>query len=160
MDVNFNCSSSCPPHSYYRPARCGGTRARRSRPPPDTRRPNGLPPPTRLHALAPGALLPALGLAYSGQHHEAKWCQMLLVCFRPQIAERGTQDFSTRLIKHTELGKRVLRAGIKALAITKTFPNIRVTHHTPAQPLVTMGPKYLWILVWIFSFHYMYSRDC
>ena len=27
----------------------------------------------------------------------------------PQIAERGTQDFSTRLIKHTELGKRVLR---------------------------------------------------
>ena len=85
---------------------------------------------------------------------------MLLVCFRPQIAERGTQDFSTRLIKHTELGKRVLRAGIKALAITKTFPNIRVTHHTPAQPLVTMGPKYLWILVWIFSFHYMYSRDC
>ena len=98
--------------------------------------------------------------SFSGQHHEAKWCQMLLVCFRPQIAERGTQDFSTRLIKHTELGKRVLRAGIKALAITKTFPNIRVTHHTPAQPLVTMGPKYLWILVWIFSFHYMYSSDC
>ena len=31
-----------------------------------------------------------------------------LVCFL-QIAERGTQDFSTRLIKHTELGKRVLR---------------------------------------------------
>ena len=63
-----------------------------------------------------------------------------LVCFL-QIAERGTQDFSTRLIKHTELGKRVLRAGIKALAITKTFPNIRVTRHTPAQPLVTMGLK-------------------
>lgn len=52
----------------------------------------------------------------------------------PQIAERGTQDFSTRLIKHTELGKRVLRAGIKALAITKTFSNIRVTRCMRSLP--------------------------
>ena len=93
--------------------------------------------------------------SFSGQHHEAKWCQMLLVCFRPQIAERGTQDFSTRLIKHTELGKRVLRAGIKALAITKTFPNIRVTHHTPAQPLVTMDQN-----IYEFSFKFSVFIIC
>ena len=63
-------------------------------------------------------------------------CNAGLVCF-PEIAERGTQDFSTRLIKHTELGKRVLRAGIKALAITKTFSNIRVTRCMRSLPACT-----------------------
>ena len=65
----------------------------------------------------------------------------------PQIAERGTQDFSTRLIKHTELGKRVLRLllalrirkseGIKALAITKTF--VLVLKHTCHIVMLTVG---------------------
>jgi hypothetical protein len=38
---------------------------------------------------------------------------MCVVCF-PQIAERGTQDFSTRLIKHTEswgIGERPSTVG-------------------------------------------------
>ena len=36
-------------------------------------------------------------------------CNAGLVCF-PEIAERGTQDFSTRLIKHTELGEKARKA--------------------------------------------------
>ena len=66
----------------------------------------------------------------------------------PQIAERGTQDFSTRLIKHTELGKRVLRLllalrirkseGIKALAITKTF-FVLLLKHTCHIVMLTVG---------------------
>ena len=69
------------------------------------------------------------------RQNDVKYCWY--VFDRPQIAERGTQDFSTRLIKHTELGKRVLRAGIKALAITKTFSNIRVTRCMRSLPPCT-----------------------
>ena len=64
--------------------------------------------------------------------------QCWLVCF-PEIAERGTQDFSTRLIKHTELGEKARRRrsrrqdsgeSIKAWTqVQKRFwPNIRKCH--------------------------------
>lgn len=55
--------------------------------------------------------------------------EALLVCFLPQIAERGTQDFSTRLIKHTELGKRVLRESWhKSFGHNKNVPQTYVSH--------------------------------
>ena len=54
-----------------------------------------------------------------------------LVCFL-QIAERGTQDFSTRLIKHTELGEKArlyhLHWSKSVLKYTKVAKVIIILH--------------------------------
>ena len=63
-------------------------------------------------------------------------CNAGLVCF-PEIAERGTQDFSTRLIKHTELGEKARKASHYHLQWSTTV--LKYAKGGPASNLTTFS---------------------
>ena len=66
-------------------------------------------------------------------------CNAGLVCF-PEIAERGTQDFSTRLIKHTELGEKARKASHYHLQWSNTvLKYAKVAKGGPASNLTTFS---------------------